>query len=174
MVVEAGERGVSRCGGAGFGCSHPASAYTDRHPRHDDDTNLPFAFPAVSRKNVTASFDGVKLTSDGGVMLLAMADRRLGLARSCPAYSLSGVIQDPLVHSLAPASSPSRTTRMAMISIGYAAIGRSSWRAAGCRTLAWICVRGRPYGAWRIHLREVIRLSYVLVDLWMDSYAGSD
>src|SRR5262245_65750568 len=49
-----------------------------------DDTSLPFSFPAVSRKKITASFDGGKLTSDGGVMLLAMADRRLGpVAPTC-------------------------------------------------------------------------------------------
>jgi Transposase DDE domain group 1 len=33
-----------------------------------------------SRKEVTAAFDGGRLTSNGGVMLLAMAERRLGLA----------------------------------------------------------------------------------------------
>ncbi len=41
-----------------------------------DDTILPFAFPAVARKKITADFDGGRLTSDGGVMLLAMAERR--------------------------------------------------------------------------------------------------
>jgi hypothetical protein len=45
-----------------------------------DDNLPPFSFPAVSRKQVTAAFDGGRLTSDGGVMLLAMADRRLGIA----------------------------------------------------------------------------------------------
>jgi len=45
-----------------------------------DDNLLPFSFPAVSRKQVTAAFDGGRLTSDGGVMLLAMAERRLGVA----------------------------------------------------------------------------------------------
>ncbi len=41
-----------------------------------DDTILPFSFPAVSRKKITAAFDGGRLTSNGGVMLLAMdADR---------------------------------------------------------------------------------------------------
>ena len=45
-----------------------------------DDTILPFAFPAVARKKITADFDGGRLTSDGGVMLLAMAERRLGVA----------------------------------------------------------------------------------------------
>ncbi len=45
-----------------------------------DDTLLPFWFPAVERKKVTAAFDGGRLSSDGGVMLLAQAERRLGIA----------------------------------------------------------------------------------------------
>ena len=45
-----------------------------------DDTILPFSFPAVHAKKITAAFDGGRLTSNGGVMLLAMAERRLGLA----------------------------------------------------------------------------------------------
>ena len=45
-----------------------------------NDTILPFSFPAVSRKKITAAFDGGRLTSNGGVMLLAMADRRVGVA----------------------------------------------------------------------------------------------
>ena len=47
-----------------------------------------FSFPAVEAKKVTAAFDGGRLSSDGGVMLLSMAERRLGvaqlLARSVP------------------------------------------------------------------------------------------
>ena len=34
-----------------------------------DDTLLPFAFPAVCAKKVTAAFDGGRITSDGGGML---------------------------------------------------------------------------------------------------------
>jgi len=45
-----------------------------------DDNLLPFSFPAVCRKKVTAAFDGGRITSDGGVMLLSMAERRLGVA----------------------------------------------------------------------------------------------
>ena len=45
-------------------------------------TTLPFCFPAVSRKKITAAFDGGRLTSDGGVPLLALAERRLGIAQS--------------------------------------------------------------------------------------------
>ena len=64
-------------------------------------TTLPFLFPAVARKKVTADFDRGRLRSDGGVMLLAMAERRLGiaqrLARSFPDA------RDParIIHTLA-------------------------------------------------------------------------
>ena len=40
---------------------------------------LPFSFLAVARKRLTAAFDGGRLTSDGGVMLRALADRRVGV-----------------------------------------------------------------------------------------------
>lgn len=45
-----------------------------------EDTLPPFAFPAAGRKKVTAAFDGERITLDGGVVLLAAAERRLGLA----------------------------------------------------------------------------------------------
>ena len=45
-----------------------------------NDNLLPFCFPAVRRKKITAAFDGGRISSDGGVMLLAQADRRLGIA----------------------------------------------------------------------------------------------
>ncbi len=45
-----------------------------------DDTVPCFGFPAIGRKKVTAAFDGGRLTSDGGVMLLSLAERRLGIA----------------------------------------------------------------------------------------------
>ena len=45
-----------------------------------DDIPLPFDLPAVARKKVSAAFDGGRITSDGGVMLLAQAERRLGIA----------------------------------------------------------------------------------------------
>jgi hypothetical protein len=66
-----------------------------------DDTILPFGFPAVERKKITAAFDGGRITSDGGVMLLAAAERRLGIAQR-----LAGLIadrRDPLfiTHSVA-------------------------------------------------------------------------
>jgi hypothetical protein len=47
----------------------------------EEDSLLPFAFPAVARKKVTASFDGGMLSSDGGVLLLRSVEKRLGIAR---------------------------------------------------------------------------------------------
>ena len=47
-----------------------------------DDTLLPFSFAAVCAKKITAAFDGGRITSDGGVMLLAAAERRLQLDAS--------------------------------------------------------------------------------------------
>lgn len=66
-----------------------------------DDTGLPFDLPSVSRKKVSAAFDGGRITSDGGVMLLAQADKRLGLIDR-----LATLIADPrdqtrTVHSVA-------------------------------------------------------------------------
>src|SRR6266480_7646535 len=46
----------------------------------EEDTLLPFAFPAVARKKVSAAFDGGMLSSDAGVLLLCNVEKRLGLA----------------------------------------------------------------------------------------------
>ena len=45
-----------------------------------NDTVLPFLFPAVQRKKIMAAVDGGCITSHGGVMLLAVAERRLVLS----------------------------------------------------------------------------------------------
>ena len=44
------------------------------------DTIESFGFPAIQRKKLTAAFDRGRLTSDGGVLLLAAAERRIGIA----------------------------------------------------------------------------------------------
>lgn len=58
-------------------------------PATDDDTLLPFTLPNISKKKVTAAFDGGQVSSDGGVLLLAAADKRLGLIDT-----LAGLIPD--------------------------------------------------------------------------------
>jgi hypothetical protein len=45
-----------------------------------DDSLLPFSLPSVHRKKITAAFDGGRISSDGGVMLLGLAERRIGIA----------------------------------------------------------------------------------------------
>ena len=80
-----------------------------------EDTPLPFDLPAVSRKKVTADFAGGSISSDGGLVLLRAAERRLGLAEA-----LAGCIRewrDPArtVHSL-PAM---LRFRMFAIACGY-------------------------------------------------------
>jgi len=59
-------------------------------PAGSDDSALGFSFPAVGRKKVTAAFDGGRLTSDGGVLLLAQAERAMGFCRQ-----LAACIADP-------------------------------------------------------------------------------
>jgi IS4 transposase len=58
-------------------------------PNDPDDMLLPFALPSLCQKKVTAAFDGGRISSDGGVLLLAGADKRLGLIDT-----LAGLIPD--------------------------------------------------------------------------------
>ena len=46
-----------------------------------DDTPLPFDLPAVQRKKLTIDFEGGNQSSDGGLLLLREAERRLGVCR---------------------------------------------------------------------------------------------
>src|SRR6266516_142901 len=120
-----------------------------------DDTILPFSFPAVSRKKITAAFEGGRLTSNGGVMLLAMADRRIGVAEKLSLVFPERRDATRIVHSLADMI----RARMFAIACGYEdSDDLDHLRADPAFKLA--CGR----------LPEVIRLTYALVDLWMDSY----
>ena len=80
-----------------------------------DDNLSPFSFPAVSRKPVTAAFDGGRLTSDGGVMLLAMAERRLGVAERLARYFPDRRDPSRITHTLADMI----RARVFAISCGY-------------------------------------------------------
>src|SRR5208283_3510470 len=55
-----------------------------------------FSFPTVHRKKVVAAFDGGRITSDGGVMLLGAVERQLGSADT-----RAGLISDPRNPALA-------------------------------------------------------------------------
>jgi hypothetical protein len=142
-----------------------------------DDTILPFSFPAVARKKITAAFDGGRLTSDGGVMLLAMADRRVGVADKLSSAFPERRDRSRIVHSLADMI----RARTFAIACGYEDcndldhLRRDPAFKLACgrlpdtgRDLCSQPTLSRLENAPR--LREVIRLSYALVDIWMDSY----
>jgi Transposase DDE domain group 1 len=46
-----------------------------------DDTPLPFDLSAVRRKKLTIDFDGGNQSSNGGLLLLRLAERKLGVCR---------------------------------------------------------------------------------------------
>lgn len=80
-----------------------------------DDTLLPFAVPAVGGKKVTVAFDGGRLSSDGGLLLLREVEQRLGIARR-----LAGCFRDRrdpsrVVHSI----EEMLRLRMLAIAAGY-------------------------------------------------------
>ena len=54
-----------------------------------DCTQLSFGFPSFDRRKIEGSFSGGDVSSDGGVMLLRQADRRVGLTRA-----VAEVLQD--------------------------------------------------------------------------------
>src|SRR5487761_2212479 len=143
-----------------------------------DNSLQTFFFPAVSRKQVTAAFDGGRLTSDGGAMLLATAERRLGIA-------------ERLARCFPDARDPTRIThtradmiraRVFAISCGYEdADDLDFLRTDPAFKLA--CGRLPDSGAdlcsqptlsrWENapDLKTIIRLTYALVDAWCASYA---
>ena len=149
-----------------------------RHPLAMTNSNLlPFSFPAVGRKAVTAAFDGGRLTSDGGVMLLSMAERRLGIAQRL-AHRFPDR-RDPLriTHTLADMV----RARILAIACGYEdADDLDALRVDPAFKLA--CGRLPDTGAnlcsqptlSRLEnapsLKDAIRLTWALVDQWMASY----
>ena len=81
----------------------------------DDNTGLLFDLPSVGRKKVSAAFDGGRITSDGGVALLALADRRLGIVDR-----IAGLIADPCAPALVTHSVASiLRARVLAIACGY-------------------------------------------------------
>ena len=75
----------------------------------------PFGFASVERKKVVAAFDGGRITSNGGVMLLGAVERQFGIADT-----LASLISDPrnplmVTHSV----SDILRARMLAIACGY-------------------------------------------------------
>jgi hypothetical protein len=155
----------------------PARPLAPATPAMTDDNLLPFSFPAVCRKKVTAAFDGGRITSDGGVMLLSMAERRLGvaerLARRFPDR------RDPLriTHTLADMI----RARIFAIACGYEDADDLDFLrtdpafklACGRLPESGVDLCSQPTLS-RLEnapsLKDAIRLTYALMDQWMASY----
>src|SRR6201992_2246568 len=142
-----------------------------------EDNLLPFSFPAVGPKKVTAAFDGGRITSDGGVMLLAAVEKKLGIAEQ-----LASLITDPrnpllVTHRVADIL----RARMLAIACGYEdADDLDHLRSDPGFKLA--CGRLPESGAelcsqptvsrWENApiLREVVRMRYAMIDAYCASY----
>jgi DDE family transposase len=80
-----------------------------------DNSLLPFSLPSVERKKVTAAFDGGRLSSNGGAMLLALAERRIGIADRLAAEIVDRRDPARVVHTL----SDILRARILAIACGY-------------------------------------------------------
>jgi hypothetical protein len=80
-----------------------------------DDSLLPFSLPSVDRKKITAAFDGGRISSDGGVMLLALAERRMGIADKLAAEITDRREPTRVIHAL----SDILRARILAIACGY-------------------------------------------------------
>jgi len=143
-----------------------------------EDIPLPSNLPAVARKKVSAAFDGGRITSDGGVMLLAQAERRLGIADRLARVIPDGRDADRVVHLLPDIL----RARIFAIACGYEdADDLDRLRLDPAFKLA--CGRlpdtGRDLcsqptvSRWENapSLRDLIRLMGVMVDIYCASYA---
>jgi hypothetical protein len=142
-----------------------------------EDTLLPFAFPAVHNKKVTAAFDGGRITSNGGVMVLAAAERKLGIAAKLAAVICDRRDPQRVVHRLPDIL----RARIFAIACGYEDADDLDWlRSDPAFKLA--CGRLPDSGPdlcsqptmsrWENApgLRVIIRLMEVMVDLYCASY----
>ena len=141
-----------------------------------NDTILPFGFPAIGRKKLVAAFDGGRITSDGGVLLLGAVERRLGIAAK-----LARLIADPRNPALVTHSVDDiLRARILAIACGYAdADDLDHLRTDPAFKLA--CHRLPDSGGdlcsqptvsrWENapSLREVVRMTYAMIDLYCAS-----
>jgi hypothetical protein len=147
-------------------------------PAMTDDNVLPFAFPAVRGKKITAAFDGGRITSDGGVMVLAQAERRLGIAAKLAVVIADGRDPARVVHLLPDIL----RARILAIACGYEDaddLDRLRFDPAFKLACGRLPDTGRDLcsqptmSRWENAptLREIIRLMGVMVDLYCASYA---
>ena len=146
-------------------------------PATDDDTLLPFSLPSLCKKKITAAFDGGLISSDGGVLLLAGADKRLGLIDTLAAIIPDHRNPDLITHTMADIL----RARVFAIACGYPdADDLDDLRHDPAFKLA--CGRLPENGDHRASQptmsrwenapdpRTLIRMAQAMVDLWCKSY----
>ena len=146
-------------------------------PAMNDASPITFALPAVARRKVTASFDGGRLSSDSGVMLLGLAERRRRIAEIFAGHITDPRDPDHVTHTVADVL----RARMLAIGCGYPDGNDFNWlRSDPAFKLA--CGRLPDSGKdlcsqptisrWENAptLKEIIRLTYALPDIWCSSY----
>ena len=142
-----------------------------------EDRVLPFSLPSVRRKKITAAFDGGRISSDGDVMLLALAERRMGIAARLAAEITDRRDRARVVHALADIL----RARILAIACGYEdADDLDHLRSDPALKLACghLPDSGRDLcsqptmSRWENapSLREVIKLMRVMVALYCGSY----
>ncbi len=137
----------------------------------------PFGFPAIERKKVVAAFDGGRITSDGGVLLLGAVERQLGIADT-----LAPLISDPrnplyVTHSVTDIL----RARILAIACGYEDgddldfLRTDPGFKVACGRLPDsgddLCSQP-TVSRWENapSLREVMRMTYAMIDLYCCSY----
>src|SRR5438046_9098161 len=127
-------------------------------PAMTEDNQLSFNLPSVSRKKVTAAFDGGRLSSDSGVMLLALADRRRAVADTLAALIADHRDPSHITHTVADVL----RARMLAIGCGYPDGNAFDWLRRdpafklACGRLpdsGRICARSRPSRVGRMRRR---------------------
>jgi hypothetical protein len=146
-------------------------------PTDADDTLFPFSLPSIGKKKVTAAFDAGQISSDGGVLLLAGADKRLGLIDTLAALIPDHRDPNLITHTMADILRP----RVFAIACGYPdANDLDDLRqdpafklACGRLPETGVDLTSQPtVSRWENapDLRTLIRLSHGMVDLWCASY----
>lgn len=137
------------------------------------------ALPALSGKKISAAFDGGRITSDGGVLLLAEAERKFGISDRLAALIPDRRDPSRVLHPLADIL----RARFLAIAAGYedaddldALRHDPAFKMALGRTPeAKLGLASQPtMSRWENapNLRSVIRMSYELIDIYCDSHAA--
>ena len=143
----------------------------------DDDTPLPFTLSSLCQRTVAAAFDGGTIRSDGGVILLAGPDKRLGpidrLAALFPGARELALITHPMVDIMRerilgiacgdPDGNDLDTLRSdPALKTACGRLPESGTDLASQPTISRL--ENTP------DLRDLIRMSRGMLDLWCQSY----